>query len=1018
MKKQLLLLTILVFSASILFAQNRIPRHSKMYLQNHISKKYKVNEDKKTDYLLKVIDADSKTQKPFIIKDVKSSTWVRDSIYYYDWDSESSNMVFCEKCLYSYDSNGNIISEVYYEWDSELNNMVLSSKLLYSYDTNGNNIEWSFYGWDTELNDWVGYWKEVYTYDANRNLLEYIYYDWDSGDSDWVGCYKEVYTYDVNGNLLEKLCYSWDSEFSSWVADDKEVYTYDANGNNVEYIKYYWDSGLEDWVVSSKEEYSFNNNDNLTETVYYSWDTGLNDWKAGLRDTCSYDVYGNLTEILTYQRAPGEKAEINWVVSSKKEYSYDINGNITEWISYTWSSETWLGMEKNIYTYDSNGNTTEEVEYDWDSGHNSWLGIQKYIYTYDSNGSMTEEAYYEWNSGTTDWVESCKEVYFWSLFTSSTTQTVTDYDGNIYNTVQIGDQIWMAENLKTTHYADGTALVDGFEAGDIRGDYTTKYYFAYDDNVGNVNTYGRLYTWAAVMDGSAGSTLNPSGVQGVCPDGWHVPSNTEVEELVSFIGSEGHNGSEGTALKSASGWKNSGNGTDNYGFTALPGGVFDHDGTFSGDSSLGDWWTSSVYDANESIEWDMYYEVSVVDMGNTEKDFGFSVRCLKDEQINHPPSDILLKNGNFNENNSISIAVDTIDVIDKDGDNNHTITFVEQEGYDNSNFILEGNVLKTNIVFNFEEKNSYSLLLQAEDNSNQTFQKEVLLMVNDINETPEVKNNLVDQITREDELYSYTIPDTIFTDPDVGDVLTYSATLTDGTDLPVWLTITGTTGILSGTPTDMDVKSIRVTAEDSEGLTATDDFILVVEGFEEITEEEITIDSTSTNGVVTVTISESLFTNMGLGTDINYTASLSDGSALPSNIVFDQVTLTFTITVSSNKSFKEIMSALDLIVTGVDSDGYMATIGLTVEGTFLSDGVDIFVNLKIYPNPVTDKLIIENYYGKELQIEMYDLIGKLVKKSIITNDNGEIDVQALESSMYLLKITIQDETKIVKIIKN
>ncbi|WP_286019154.1 FISUMP domain-containing protein, partial [Candidatus Venteria ishoeyi] len=82
---------------------------------------------------------------------------------------------------------------------------------------------------------------------------------------------------------------------------------------------------------------------------------------------------------------------------------------------------------------------------------------------------------------------------------------ITDFDGNNYSTVLIGSQCWMKENLKSTHYADGTAMVDGTSAGNISGDYTTKYYFDYNNDPANAAIYGKLYTWAAVMNGTASS---------------------------------------------------------------------------------------------------------------------------------------------------------------------------------------------------------------------------------------------------------------------------------------------------------------------------------------------------------------------------------------------------------------------------------------------------------------------------------------------------------------------------------
>src|SRR4030042_2170348 len=94
----------------------------------------------------------------------------------------------------------------------------------------------------------------------------------------------------------------------------------------------------------------------------------------------------------------------------------------------------------------------------------------------------------------------------------------------------------MQENLKTTHYADGSPLVDGTDSGDIAWDQTTKYWFVYDDNPANKSTWGLLYTWAAVMNDAEASDSIPSGVQGVCPDGWHLPSDAEWKELEIYLG--------------------------------------------------------------------------------------------------------------------------------------------------------------------------------------------------------------------------------------------------------------------------------------------------------------------------------------------------------------------------------------------------------------------------------------------------------------------------------------------------
>ncbi|MCX6256958.1 MAG: hypothetical protein NTW49_03530 [Bacteroidia bacterium] len=210
------------------------------------------------------------------------------------------------------------------------------------------------------------------------------------------------------------------------------------------------------------------------------------------------------------------------------------------------------------------------------------------------------------------------------------TDAVNDYDGNVYNTVQIGSQCWIKQNLATTHYSDGTALVDGTNAGNISGNYTTKYWFVYNNNISNKATYGLLYTWAAVMNGAASSAANPSGVQGVCPTGWHVPSDAEWTQLTNFLGGESVAGSK---LKEAgtSHWVSPNTGAINTsGFTALPGGYRGSSGTFYNIGSSGYWWSSTEYTTNNAWDRHMNYNSSYVSRnGNLEVD-GYSVHCVRD----------------------------------------------------------------------------------------------------------------------------------------------------------------------------------------------------------------------------------------------------------------------------------------------------------------------------------------------------------------------------------------------------
>lgn len=203
--------------------------------------------------------------------------------------------------------------------------------------------------------------------------------------------------------------------------------------------------------------------------------------------------------------------------------------------------------------------------------------------------------------------------------------TFTDArDGNVYNWVIIGSQVWMAENLKYLPDVVGPGT----------GSQTSPYYYVYGYNGTDVNEakasanyseYGVLYNWPAAMAASANRSSNPSRVQGVCPAGWHLPSDIDWTQLIDNVGSDG-----ATKLKSTSGWNNNGNGTDEYGFTALPGGNRSFDGTFNYIGNNGYWWSATEYDDSNAWCRVMFFSSVYVFRNSYEKNMGFSVRCVKD----------------------------------------------------------------------------------------------------------------------------------------------------------------------------------------------------------------------------------------------------------------------------------------------------------------------------------------------------------------------------------------------------
>lgn len=209
--------------------------------------------------------------------------------------------------------------------------------------------------------------------------------------------------------------------------------------------------------------------------------------------------------------------------------------------------------------------------------------------------------------------------------------SVSDIDGNVYNTVAIGNQCWMKENLKTTKYANGTAipLVNNVSTWDALTE-TSKAYCWYNDDIANKATYGALYTWAAAMNGAASTTNNPSGIQGVCPMGWHLPSDAEWTQLTTYLGGESVTGGKlketGTTY-----WRDPNNGaTNETGFTALPGGYRYNNGTSNHMNMYGRWWSVTEYDASSSMYRGMYHFTIDVYRQYYNKANGLSVRCLRD----------------------------------------------------------------------------------------------------------------------------------------------------------------------------------------------------------------------------------------------------------------------------------------------------------------------------------------------------------------------------------------------------
>jgi len=207
--------------------------------------------------------------------------------------------------------------------------------------------------------------------------------------------------------------------------------------------------------------------------------------------------------------------------------------------------------------------------------------------------------------------------------------TVEDIDGNIYNTVSIGNQCWTKTNLKVTKYNDNTSipLVTSGTWTVTTGAYTI---YNNEASIGpNATNYGFLYNWYAVTD-----------VKKICPTGWHVPSDSEWNKLVIFI----HSGADttstsstqsttaGTELKKNDALWTTNTGTNTSGFSGLPGGYRSSNGGFSQISNLALFWSATENDNNNNLAWfrSLYGSSGDVERFANGKSFGASVRCLRD----------------------------------------------------------------------------------------------------------------------------------------------------------------------------------------------------------------------------------------------------------------------------------------------------------------------------------------------------------------------------------------------------
>ncbi len=231
---------------------------------------------------------------------------------------------------------------------------------------------------------------------------------------------------------------------------------------------------------------------------------------------------------------------------------------------------------------------------------------------------------------------------------------LTDIDGNTYETIILGTQEWMSENLKATKFPDGTAISEDQEWDDVERNNTSYYYCWYNNDISTKDTYGAFYSFGAAVYGTAhtdGEALDT--LQGICPDGWHLPRKDEWDTLVTYLRNNDYNynlesGSraEAKAISAKTGWygpdilapvsdgmasfdRKSNNSS---GFSSIPAGMRSPY-AFNYFSKYAYWWTAtqSAYSDQTAYGWKLNYNSRYSDKYSYSKDGGFNVRCVKDQ---------------------------------------------------------------------------------------------------------------------------------------------------------------------------------------------------------------------------------------------------------------------------------------------------------------------------------------------------------------------------------------------------
>jgi hypothetical protein len=279
-----------------------------------------------------------------------------------------------------------------------------SLKVIYSYDANGNNISEIDQGWQFGLSGpnngtWGNFAKETYMYDANGNLTASYQSSWINNA--WVDYQQENWTYDANNNRLVYTSSMYDNTSQRWWTSAKNVYNYDANGNELSYIPYYC-SGSQ-LLKQTRDTCIYDVNNNMVLKINSNWIN--NSWNDSYKYTYTYDANGNeLSEI------DSDIFLQEWMPLDEYLYTYDANGKKTTYTYSSFNDGDWQIINGDDYAYFyASGKIASDIQKQW-GGTDGWINQKKTAYNYDADGNQTSESFFSWDYSNNLWINNENKI--------------------------------------------------------------------------------------------------------------------------------------------------------------------------------------------------------------------------------------------------------------------------------------------------------------------------------------------------------------------------------------------------------------------------------------------------------------------------------------------------------------------------------------------------------------------------------------------------------------------------------